>query len=293
MGLPDSALTTEWGSQFRLSTASAFADLASSPLASQSPEEEKVGESMRVLMCDRSAFLPTLAVRIACVEDHDDLIPIFEEQNDLLKEHYGEFFLADMIESQDAKNRAVVSLAEHHACGLVAVSSDIDLALLQQCFQLERFEHLVKLPEDVRAEIVAKRRHHLGLDAHTAVEHDGEPISVPTVLVLGPPCSGRSTLSMALAEELDLVLVSVDAEAKRAASQGDSVGERALKLLHAGEELPVDLTLDLLGPALASMDCQKRGWVLEGIGLACDMEELEEAIVMATAMGQEHDVATR
>jgi Domain of unknown function (DUF4821) len=32
------------------------------------------------LLCDRAGFLPTLAVRPACVEDHDNLVPIFQAQ---------------------------------------------------------------------------------------------------------------------------------------------------------------------------------------------------------------------
>lgn len=44
-------------------------------------------------------------VRPACVEDHDDLMPVFAAQSDLLSATYGEFFLADMIELQDSENK--------------------------------------------------------------------------------------------------------------------------------------------------------------------------------------------
>lgn len=48
---------------------------------------------------------PSLQVRPACVEDHDDLMPVFEAQSDLLRATYGDFFLADMIELQDDQNK--------------------------------------------------------------------------------------------------------------------------------------------------------------------------------------------
>ena len=48
---------------------------------------------------------PTHQVRPACVEDHDDLMPVFAAQSDLLSATYGEFFLADMIELQDNENK--------------------------------------------------------------------------------------------------------------------------------------------------------------------------------------------
>ncbi|CAN0507604.1 unnamed protein product, partial [Scytosiphon promiscuus] len=55
-----------------------------------------------------------------------------------------------------------------------------------------------------------------------------------------------------------------------------------MKLLDAGEVLPSAMILDLVTSKLANRECQKSGWVLEGIGTAGNVEELEEAIVMAT-----------
>lgn len=54
-----------------------------------------------------------------------------------------------------------------------------------------------------------------------------------------------------------------------------------MKLLDAGEVLPDDLVLRLVSPKLSSVDCQKRGWVLEGIGAAGGIDELENAVAMA------------
>lgn len=55
-----------------------------------------------------------------------------------------------------------------------------------------------------------------------------------------------------------------------------------MKLLDAGEVLPSGMILSLVTTKLASRECQKKGWVLEGIGTAGGVDELEEAIVMAT-----------
>ena len=46
----------------------------------------------------RADFLPDLVVRRALMKDHDDLVSIFEQQNTNLKERFGEFFLADLIQ---------------------------------------------------------------------------------------------------------------------------------------------------------------------------------------------------
>lgn len=43
------------------------------------------------------------------VEDHDDLMPIFNRQNDVLTSMYGDFFLAELIEAQNEENRCLVA----------------------------------------------------------------------------------------------------------------------------------------------------------------------------------------
>ncbi|KAG5189802.1 hypothetical protein JKP88DRAFT_286546 [Tribonema minus] len=292
----------------------AFAQLRRSPVAGPVKGDElfdggpvlycdRVGFTPTLLFCDRVGFTPTLAVRAACIEDHDDLLPIFEQQSEALTQTYGEFYLADVISAQDDQNRALVALTGQRACGLMSASSSVDVALLQRCFELQAYDRLVKrcfelqpydclvkIPEDVKTAFVAHRRKELGLDR---VDHTVEARQVTKILIVGPPGSGKTTLAMNLAQRLGLAVCSVAAEAARAAEAGDTKGERALKLLNAGEEVPLDTALALVGPRLAGRECQQNGWVLEGGGLSCTADELEEAIVMATAVGQEDDIVAR
>lgn len=43
------------------------------------------------------------------VQDNDDLAPLFNQYNDILKQTYGDFFVAELIESQDDNNKALVA----------------------------------------------------------------------------------------------------------------------------------------------------------------------------------------
>jgi hypothetical protein len=43
------------------------------------------------------------------VQDNDDLAPLFNQYNDILKQTYGDFFVAELIESQDENNQALVA----------------------------------------------------------------------------------------------------------------------------------------------------------------------------------------
>lgn len=43
--------------------------------------------------------------------------------------------------------QALAALVQGRACGLLATSSDLELGLLQSCFQLDDYEHLVKVKQ--------------------------------------------------------------------------------------------------------------------------------------------------
>merc|ERR1719502_212677 len=74
------------------------------PLQCLKPDATK----LRVHACLRGLYLPDLLIRTARVEDHDDLVPVFNAQSEVLTERYGEFFIAELIERQDESNTALV-----------------------------------------------------------------------------------------------------------------------------------------------------------------------------------------
>ena len=80
------------------------------PLAASEEEEAAV----RAYACPR-AVLARPVIREARVEDHDDLVPVFNAQSEVLTERYGEFFIAELIEAQDEANRALVAEVDGHA----------------------------------------------------------------------------------------------------------------------------------------------------------------------------------
>ena len=84
-------------------------------------------------------YVPDLMIRSARVEDHDDLAPIFNSQSEVLAEDYGEFFLAEVISSQDDDHMAIVGEATNgRSVGLMGITKDVDLHDLQQCFRVMR-----------------------------------------------------------------------------------------------------------------------------------------------------------
>lgn len=72
------------------------------------PDTDAETVNVQVFHATRTDIIGELVVRAAMVEDHDDLTPIFKAQKEGAEE-YGEFFLAQMIQSQDANNKALVA----------------------------------------------------------------------------------------------------------------------------------------------------------------------------------------
>ncbi|XP_032104012.1 cilia- and flagella-associated protein 61 isoform X2 [Sapajus apella] len=107
-------------------------------------------EDFAVHICHRHSHYPQLHVRKARVEDHDDLMPIFMRYDTILKETYGEYFLAELIEAQDEENHAVVCEVEGAAVGFMSVCLRVNMQLLHECFDLGPFHGLCfPHPDDV------------------------------------------------------------------------------------------------------------------------------------------------
>lgn len=123
-------------------------------------------EETRLWATQRHQHFPVVHIRSAVVEDADDLMPIFQhcsatdvhqqygrclllsfpQYHDILYS-VGEYFLAEMIESQDEHHQTLVAEVSGRAVGFMSVSSEVDIDYLNECYQLESF-HGLKHPED-------------------------------------------------------------------------------------------------------------------------------------------------
>lgn len=100
-----------------------------------------------VMCCRRTSWRLNLDTRPAQVEDYDDLVKIFDSQSQVLTKTFGEFFLAELIEAQDENNRAVAATLRGRAVGMMCLTTQIDVSLLQNNFELEAFDNLVPSSE--------------------------------------------------------------------------------------------------------------------------------------------------
>ena len=89
-------------------------------------------------------MLPFIEVRPAKQEDHDDLADVFNSQSETVTEAYGEYFIAELIASQNDKNKALVAQVKDKAVGLISLTQEVDVKLLHKCFELDSFDNLLK-----------------------------------------------------------------------------------------------------------------------------------------------------
>uniref|UniRef100_A0A8C6ZJ35 Cilia and flagella associated protein 61 n=1 Tax=Nothoprocta perdicaria TaxID=30464 RepID=A0A8C6ZJ35_NOTPE len=118
------------------------------------PADENLGCTMdpnfTLLACHRHQYCPQLYVRKARLEDHDDLVPILARHSRTLKEIYGDYFLVDLLETQDEENQAVVGEDGGTAVGFMSLCSTVNISLLHECFDLGPFHGLCKPhPDDI------------------------------------------------------------------------------------------------------------------------------------------------
>jgi adenylate kinase len=89
--------------------------------------------------------------------------------------------------------------------------------------------------------------------------------TLPRLLLIGPPGSGRGTQAYLLALKYGLVQVSLSDLKKQAMNGARTRAAAALRLCaEVGKEAPDSLLLALVTDRLSQLDCQTTGWVLEG-----------------------------
>jgi hypothetical protein len=108
--------------------------------------------SSLVYSASNEKLFPNVHVRIAEPQDFDDLVPIFNRQSEVLKERYGsdEFYLAELIEAQDAFNKCLVMEVDGAAIGFLSITTELDTAVLKECFDLEQWDGLRSMRVETR-----------------------------------------------------------------------------------------------------------------------------------------------
>lgn len=101
-----------------------------------------------VYMMHRSKILPQLQVREARVEDNDDLLPILQNSYPNIPLDNHNYFLADLIHSNDERSKFFVGINKNRPVGMLATSLEINAELLYNVFDLQEYPGLILAPDE-------------------------------------------------------------------------------------------------------------------------------------------------
>jgi hypothetical protein len=77
---------------------------------------------------------------------------VFNSQSETITEAYGEYFITELIASQNEGNKAQV---KDKAIGLMGLTKEVDLKLLHKCFELDSFNNLLKRSSWTHSQVAA------------------------------------------------------------------------------------------------------------------------------------------
>ena len=106
-----------------------------------------IPSGVKLLYMHRNAFMPKLLVRTARVEDNDDLLPILRSSNPQIVAGQSDFFLADLIQSQDERNKFLVGVYKNSPVGMLATSLDVNVSLMTKIFDIDGFPDIIVAKE--------------------------------------------------------------------------------------------------------------------------------------------------
>ncbi|KAM4522169.1 cilia- and flagella-associated protein 61 isoform 2-T2 [Odontesthes bonariensis] len=100
------------------------------------------GPQCLALICHRDEHCPQLYIRLARVEDHDDILPIIEEQSNLLSLTDRPYHIVDVIESQNERFLVAVCEDDGVIVGFITATARVDLKKLCSNYDVSDFEGL-------------------------------------------------------------------------------------------------------------------------------------------------------
>ncbi|KAI9988387.1 hypothetical protein PInf_021790 [Phytophthora infestans] len=206
--------------------------------------EQQFAKNAKTLV---DAFFPSVHVRRARVEDHDDLQPILTAQAESVTSAFGDYFLAELIHDQDEHNVCLIAeaatIGQGRAVGLLAISNQIDVSTLQDNFALSALNDLAK-------------------GNITALNSD--KITPPRLVIAGPPAGGKGTQCELLVEAFNVLHLSTGDLLRAAVACGSTLGVQAQHFMDSGQLVPDELIVDVVLERLGQPDCDSRGWLLDG-----------------------------
>ncbi len=92
------------------------------------------------------------------------------------------------------------------------------------------------------------------------------------ILLMGPPGAGKGTQAANLVEKFQIPHISTGDMFRAAVKEGTELGKQAKACMDAGQLVPDEVTIGIVGERLAKSDC-KKGFILDGFPRTVDQAD--------------------
>jgi len=98
------------------------------------------------------------------------------------------------------------------------------------------------------------------------------------ILLMGPPGAGKGTQAASLVEKFAIPHISTGDMFRAAVKEGTELGKQAKACMDAGQLVPDNVTIGIVGERLAKSDC-KKGFILDGFPRTVDQADALDKIL--------------
>ncbi|WP_019554426.1 adenylate kinase [Propionispira raffinosivorans] len=100
------------------------------------------------------------------------------------------------------------------------------------------------------------------------------------ILLMGPPGAGKGTQAASLVEKFAIPHISTGDMFRAAVKEGTELGKQAKACMDAGQLVPDNVTIGIVGERLAKADC-KKGFILDGFPRTVDQADALDKILVS------------